>query len=399
LEELNSPALGQGAFYMTNSFIINQLAEEREQYFNAVSPPIIQTSNFAYPTVDEFTNAIQNEKDEHIYTRGNNPTVNMLCKKIAALEGAEDCLMVGSGAAAITNAVMSQVQAGDHIISVRNPYTWAGHLFDKIFPRFGVQTTYVDGKDIKNFKNALTSKTRLIYLESPTSWTFELQDLEKIAKLAITNSITTVIDNSYCTALCQRPLEYGIDLVIYSATKYYNGHSDVVAGAICGSKEKITQIFHNEFMTFGNILAPQNAWLMLRSLRTLPIRLKQSSESTLKIIDFLKNNDKIEEIIYPFSTENPQYDLAQKQMSMPMGMFTLRLKTRNVKKIKQFCESLQYFLIAVSWGGHESLIMPKCAFVADNDPNVNLIRFYIGLEEPDELLSDINNALSRINND
>ncbi len=384
---------------MTNSFIINQLAEEREQYFHAVSPPIIQTSNFAYPTVDEFTHAIQNEKDEHIYTRGNNPTVNMLCKKIAALEGAEDCLMVGSGAAAITNAVMSQVQAGDHIVSIRNPYTWAGHLFNKILPRFGVQTTYVDGKNIKNFKNAINSKTRLIYLESPTSWTFELQDLGKINELAKTNHIVTVIDNSYCTALCQRPIDYGIDLVIYSATKYYNGHSDVVAGAICGSKEKITQIFHNEYMTFGNILAPQNAWLMLRSLRTLPIRLKQSSESTIKIIDFLKNHPQIEEIHYPFLSDNPQHDLAQKQMSMPMGMFTIRLKTRNVAKIKKFCENLCYFLIAVSWGGHESLIMPKCAFVEDNDPNVNLVRMYIGLEEPDVLIQDINNALLATNID
>ena len=267
---------------MNQSFIINQLAEEREKYFNAVAPPIIQTSNFAYPTVDEFMFAIQNEKDEHIYTRGNNPTVDILCQKMAALEGSEDCLMVGSGAAAITNSVVSQVNAGDHIVSVQNPYTWANHLLAKILPRFDVNTTFIDGTKIDNFEQACTSKTKLIYLESPISWTFELQDLEAISEFAKKRGITTIVDNSYCTALCQRPIDFGIDLVIYSATKYYNGHSDVVAGAICGSKEKITQIFHNEFMTFGNLLAPQNAWLMLRSLRTLPIRLKQSSESTLK---------------------------------------------------------------------------------------------------------------------
>ena len=236
---------------MNQSFIINQLAEDRANYFNAVAPPIIQTSNFAYPTVDEFAAAVANEKNEPIYTRGNNPTVDMLCKKMAALEGAEDCLMVGSGAAAITNSVVSQVSAGDHIICVKDPYSWANHLMSKILTRFDVQTTFIDGTKIENFENACTERTRLIYLESPNTWTFELQDLKAIADLAKQKKITTAIDNSYCTALCQRPIDLGIDMVIYSATKYYNGHSDVVAGAICGSEEKITNIFHNEFMYFG----------------------------------------------------------------------------------------------------------------------------------------------------
>jgi cystathionine beta-lyase/cystathionine gamma-synthase len=381
---------------MNQSFIINQLAEDREKYFNSVAPPIIQTSNFAYPTVDEFASAVANEKNEPIYTRGNNPTVDMLCKKMAALEGAEDCLMVGSGAAAITNAVVSQVNAGDHIVSVRDPYSWANHLFTKVLSRFDVQTTFVDGTKIENFENACTEKTRLIYLESPNSWTFELQDLEAIAGFARQKGITTIVDNSYCTALCQRPIDLGIDLVIYSATKYYNGHSDVVAGAICGSEEKITKIFHNEFMTFGNILAPQNAWLMLRSLRTLPIRLRQSSESTVRIVEYLQSSAKVGRIWYPFHKDNPQLHLARKQMKMPMGMFTLALKTKDVSAIKEFCESLKYFLIAVSWGGHESLIMPKCAFVGENDPQVNMIRVYVGIEEADVLIDDLERSLRHV---
>lgn len=381
---------------MNRTFIINQLGEDREKYFNAVAPPIIQTSNFAYPTVDEFVAAITHEKDSHVYTRGNNPTVNMLCKKVAALEGTEDCLMVASGAAAITNSVVSQVSAGDHIVSVRDPYSWATTLFTKILSRFNVETTFVDGTDVENFESACKENTKLIYLESPNTWTFELQDLKAVADLAKQKGIATVVDNSYCTALCQRPADLGIDLIIYSATKYYNGHSDVVAGAICGSTEKMTNIFHNEYMTFGNILSPQNAWLMLRSLRTLPIRLKQSSETTLKVIDYLENSDKIERIWYPFAKDNPQMDLARKQMNMPMGMFTLALKTREPNKIKEFCESLQNFLIAVSWGGYESLIMPKCAFVDENDPRVSMIRFYIGLEEADVLIEDLDKALKQI---
>lgn len=381
---------------MNESFIINHLAEDREDYFNAVAPPIVQTSNFAYPTVDEFIAAITNEKDQHIYTRGNNPTVDMLCKKIAALEGAEDCLMVGSGAAAITNAVVSQVGAGDHIVCVNDPYTWTNHLLTKILPRFDVTTTFVDGTGVENFENACNEKTKLIYLESPHSWTFELQDLATIASFAKQRGITTVVDNSYCTALCQRPVNLGIDLVVYSATKYYNGHSDVVAGAICGSRERITRIFHNEFMTFGNILAPQNAWLMLRSLRTLPIRIERSSQTTLKVVEFLGNSAKVGRIWYPFHQDNPQLELARRQMRMPMGMFTAELKTKDVSAIKRFCESLRYFLIAVSWGGHESLIMPKCAFVDASDPRVSMIRFYIGLEDADVLIADLDAALKHI---
>jgi cystathionine beta-lyase/cystathionine gamma-synthase len=381
---------------MNQSFIINQLAEDRANYFNAVAPPIIQTSNFAYPTVDEFAAAVANEKNEPIYTRGNNPTVDMLCKKMAALEGAEDCLMVGSGAAAITNSVVSQVSAGDHIICVKDPYSWANHLMSKILTRFDVQTTFIDGTKIENFENACTERTRLIYLESPNTWTFELQDLEAISSFAKQKGIATIIDNSYCTALCQRPIDLGIDMVIYSATKYYNGHSDVVAGAICGSEEKITNIFHNEFMTFGNILAPQNAWLMLRSLRTLPLRLKRSSESTVRIIEYLQGSAKVERIWYPFQENNPQLELAHKQMQMPMGMFTIALKNRDPRSIKKFCESLENFLIAVSWGGHESLIMPKCAFVGADDPQVSMIRFYIGLEDADVLIDDLGQSLQHV---
>ena len=381
---------------MNQSFIINQLAEDRANYFNAVAPPIIQTSNFAYPTVDEFAAAVANEKNEPIYTRGNNPTVDMLCKKMAALEGAEDCLMVGSGAAAITNSVVSQVSARDHIVCVKDPYSWANHLMSKILTRFDVQTTFIDGTKIENFENACTERTRLIYLESPNTWTFELQDLEAISSFAKQKGIATIIDNSYCTALCQRPIELGIDMVIYSATKYYNGHSDVVAGAICGSEEKITNIFHNEFMTFGNILAPQNAWLMLRSLRTLPLRLKRSSESTVRIIEYLQGSAKVERIWYPFQENNPQLELAHKQMQMPMGMFTIALKNRDPRSIKKFCESLENFLIAVSWGGHESLIMPKCAFVGADDPQVSMIRFYIGLEDADVLIDDLGQSLQHV---
>src|SRR3954467_3032400 len=190
---------------MDLSYILTELGEERENYFNAIAPPIMQTSNFAFKKVADMRRAFEDEMGGYLYSRGLNPTVDILRKKLAALDGAEDCLVFGSGAAAIFAGILAHVKSGDHIISVRSPYTWAQRTFDVILPRFGVTTTYVDGRGIKNFENALRPSTSLIYLESPNSWTYELQDLEAVAALARPKGIVTMIDNSYCTPLYQRP--------------------------------------------------------------------------------------------------------------------------------------------------------------------------------------------------
>ena len=173
----------------------------------------------------------------YLYSRGLNPTVDILRKKLAALDGAEDCLVFNSGAAAIFAAVLANVKSGDHIVSVNKPYTWAQKMFDIILPRFGVTTTYIDGTDIENFERAILPNTTFIYLESPNSWDFALQDLEAVAELAKAENIITIIDNSYCTPLYQKPIDMGIDLVLQSATKYIGGHSDTVAGVLSGSQD------------------------------------------------------------------------------------------------------------------------------------------------------------------
>src|SRR5438270_13219865 len=169
---------------MDLSYILTELAEDREDYFNAIAPPIMQTSNFAFRTVADLRKAFEDEMGGYLYSRGLNPTVDILRKKLAALDGAEDCLVFGSGAAAIFAGVLANVQSGDHIVSVRQPYTWAQKMFDVILPRFGVTTTYIDGTQIENFKEAIQSNTSFIYLESPNSWTYELQDLKQVADLA-----------------------------------------------------------------------------------------------------------------------------------------------------------------------------------------------------------------------
>jgi cystathionine beta-lyase/cystathionine gamma-synthase len=386
---------------MDLSYILNELGEERELYFNAIAPPIIQTSNFKFNTVEEMRQRFKNEFGGYIYSRGINPTVDILRKKLAALDGAEDALVFNSGASAIFSSVVPFVSKGDHIISVKDPYTWAQKLFNELLPRFDVQTTYVDGKDIHNFSAAIRPDTRIIYLESPNSWDFAIQDFEGISRLAKEKDILTIVDNSYCSPYYQKPIQFGIDLVLQSATKYIAGHSDTVAGVLSGKKALIEKIFNLEYLTAGNGIQPFNAWLLIRGLRTLPARLDRISKTTREIISFLKNHPKVERIIFPLDINFPQFELAQKQMTGSCGLFSFVVKTDEARKLETFCNSLKHILLAVSWGGYESLIIPKLAgmelnaFDADNEMH-RLVRMYVGLEEADYLIQDLNQALNQL---
>ena len=378
---------------MDISYIINELGEERENYFNAIAPPIIQTSNFAFKKVDDLRKAFEDEASAYLYSRGNNPTLKILSQKLAALDGAEDCLVFNSGAGTIYAAVVANVKSGDHIISVDKPYSWAQKLFNDILPRFNVTTTYVDGREIENFKNAIQSNTTIIYLETPNSWSFYLQDLKEVAKLAKERKILTICDNSYCSPLYQRPIEYGIDMVLQSATKYIGGHSDVVAGVLCGTIKMMTKIFNNEYMNIGIGTTPFNAWLLIRGLRTIKIRLEKISDTTPKIVNYLKHHEKVESVIFPFDKDFPQYKLAKEQMQGACGLFSFIIKAQTIAEIERFCEGLQHILMAVSWGGYESLIIPGCASIKQNEfdtANIDhrTMRMYVGLEEPAYLIED-----------
>ena len=379
---------------MDLSYIINELGEDRENYFNAIAPPIIQSSNFAFKSVDEMRSAFADEYSTYLYSRGVNPTVEILCKKLAALDHAEDCLVFSSGAAAIFAAVLANVKSGDHIVSVKKPYTWAQKMFNQILPRFGVTTTYIDGTDIGNFERAILPSTKVVYLESPNSWDYAIQDLKAVAELAKSENIITIIDNSYCTPIYQQPIDFGIDLVLQSGTKYIGGHSDTVAGILSGSSEMIKRIFNSEFLNIGSGISPFNAWLLIRGLRTLPMRLERITKTTLQIVQYLKANEKVEKVIFAFDESFPQYALAKQQMQGACGLVTFIVKADTVIQIENFCNSLQHILMAVSWGGHESLIVPKCSGIpAANFNAVNaehrMIRMYVGLEEADYLIKDL----------
>lgn len=386
---------------MDISHILNQLGEERDQYFNAVSPPIIQSSNFTFKSFGAFKKAMGDELTHHIYTRGNNPTVAILRKKMAALEKAEDALICSSGSSAIALAVISQVKAGDHIVCVQNPYSWTYTLLTKFLSKFGVEHTFVDARDIKEIEEAIQDNTRVLYLESPNSLTFELQDLEACSKLAKAHNLTSIIDNSYCSPYYQNPILLGIDIVVHSGSKFINGHSDVVNGVICSSRKIIREIFQSEFMTLGTIISPNDAFLVIRGLRTLPLRMERSFNTALKVIEYLKSHPKIDKILFPMDVAFEQYELAKKQMSGCAGFFTFAVKAKKIEDMELFFRNLKRFLLAVSWGGHESLILPIAALYGienREDPVIpwNLVRMYIGLEEADVLIEDLHHALAAI---
>lgn len=385
------------------SFILNHLAEEREGYRGAVTPPIYETSNFAFGSVAAMRAAGQDELANAFYTRGNNPTVEILRRKLAALEGTEDALVFGSGAAAMAAAVLAAVRAGDHVVCVQKPYAWTRVLVRDWLPRFGVEVSFVDGADLAAVEAALTPRTKMIVLESPNSLTLELQDLAAISALARPRGIRTLCDNSYASPLLQRPADLGIDLVMHSATKYLNGHSDVVAGVVCGPAGMIREIFRGPYMTFGAIIGPFEAWLMLRGLRTLGVRMQRVQQSTAQVIEFLQRHPKIARVYYPGSPGDPQRELAQRQMKGGSGILSIEVAAHDLAGVERFCDSLKMFLLAVSWGGHESLAWPVAVAIRGGSAESNrtglpwnLVRLSIGLEEPEDLIADLDQALGRV---
>ena len=367
---------------------------------HAVAPPIFQTSIFCFDSYDAFHEALEHESEHFIYSRGNNPTVNLCEQKIAALEHTQRAKLVSSGVAAIASSVMAFIQQGDHAVCIRSSYGWANYLFKTYLNRFGVDCTFVDGYTAEEFEQAIRPNTKVIYLESPATFTFTLQPLRQIAELAKKHGIKTVIDNTWATPIFQNPADMGIDLVVHSASKYLGGNSDVVGGVVCGSDEDITRIFNTEFLMQGQVPDPFSAWLILRNLRTLHLRMPVHYRNALGLSEFLEARDDVENVNYPFLSSFPQYELAKEQMRGGSGLFSFRLKTRDLEKVKAITNHVKFFKLAVSWGGYESLFEPT-ALVYKNgetipDDRVSLIRVHAGLEDLDLLKEDLAQALDSV---
>ncbi|HYF92737.1 MAG TPA: PLP-dependent aspartate aminotransferase family protein [Symbiobacteriaceae bacterium] len=381
--------------------IATHAGDDPFRFLGAAAPPIIETSTFVFESYEALEEAFAHPDGHCIYTRGNNPTVRVAEEKIAALEGAEACRLFGSGMAAISSAILAFVNAGDHIVSLRTVYGPAYKFMAEWLPRFGVMTTFIDGTDPAEWAEACRPNTRLFYLESPSTMVFKLQDLPAVTAIARERSIRTIIDNSYCTMLLQRPLELGVDLCVYSATKYLNGHSDVVAGAAVGSRALIGQINKAEFPLLGGIIGPFEAWLIARGLRTLPARMRQHQASTAQVVEYLAGHPRVRRVYYPGHPSHPQYDLACRQMKGASSLLSFELDTAELAAVKRFVNGVRFIGLGVSWGGHESLIFaPLIAQSRELPPerwqSANLVRLHVGLEDPADLIADLEQALSQL---
>jgi cystathionine beta-lyase/cystathionine gamma-synthase len=379
------------------SYILHHLGEEGLPG-NAVSPPIFQTSIFCFAGFEDFREAITDEVNHSLYTRGNNPTVALVEEKLAALEKGGRAKLVSSGVSAIAHAVMAFVKSGDHVVCVEDCYTWTRTLLTEYLGRFGVTTTFVEGRDPGEIEAAIQPTTRVIYLESPTTFTFKLQDLPAVAAIARKRGIKTVVDNTWATPIFCNPLELGIDLVVHSASKYLGGNSDLIAGVIVGSREDLDLIQKKEFLQLGTVPDPLMAWLLLRGMRTLHVRMPVHYANALAVARMLETHPRVEGVLYPMLESYPDKALARRQMRGGSGLLSIRLATRDRAAVVRFTDRLRLFKRAVSWGGYESLVFPDAVRYAGSVPEdrVNLVRLHLGLEGQAELLEDLEAALAEI---
>lgn len=377
-----------------------------KKYEGAIVPPIFQNSLFTFEDWDAVDRAFDDRQNHFIYSRGKNPTVKIAEEKLAALAGAEKAQLFPSGMAAISAAILYFVKSGDHIITVKNLYGPAANFLTKyLTTKFNIEVDFVSGESPDDFKNALKPNTRLIYLESPSTAVFSLQDIEAVVNIAKLRGIKIIIDNTWATPIFQKPLDLGVNLEIHSCSKYIGGHSDIVGGVILGKAKYLDAIFAREYEWLGAKVAPFEAWLILRSLRTLHVRMERHQQNALKIAEFLENHDKISIVRYPGLRSFPQYELGKKQMTGYSGLMSFRLATEDIFKIKSFFNSLKLFHKGVSWGGFESLIYaPAISYLKELSPeqfkNMGIslgdIRISVGLENVNDLIEDLNSALEGI---
>jgi cystathionine beta-lyase len=362
--------------------------EDPQRFSGAVIPPIFQNSLFVSPDVESFILRGNRHPEAYDYTRVANPTTDILEAKLAALERTEAARCFGSGMAAVVAAILHGVRAGDHVVAVETAYGPTRNFLSGYLERFHVAVTFVEGSDPQQFADALRPNTRVFYLESPSSMVFHLQDFAAVTGMARERGILTIADNSWASPYFQNPTAMGVDLVLHSATKYLGGHSDIVAGVVAGSKERLRAIKDQEGSLLGSILDPFAAWLMLRGLRTLPIRMERHQSSALIIARYLETHPRIARVHHPGLPSHPQHALARRQLRGTSGLFSVEFAERDQRRAFAIVNCLRYFGLGVSWGGFESLIVPMLF------PSGNWgARLHIGLETVEDLREDLENAL------
>lgn len=369
----------------------------------AISPPIYQTSTFAFRDADHGARLFRGEEEGHIYTRFSNPTIDLLARKIALLESAEAGLIFSSGMAAEFNTVIAFARAGDHIISDNTIYGGTFGLFKNIIPRLGIEVTFLDATHYDKLSSAIRENTRLIFIETPANPTLKIIDIARCAEVVHKHKLPLCVDNTFATPYLQRPIELGADVVVHSATKYFGGHGDIIGGVVVGKKGFIKDLWRSA-KDVGASISPFNAWLVLRGLKTLAVRMDKHCTNAAKIADYLSEHKKIEQVYYPGLPSHPGHKIAKRQMSKGGGM--LGFDVRGGKEAgKTLMNSVKLCTLAVSLGDVDTLIEHPASMTHSTYNEKELlecgikpgyVRISAGIENTQDIIDDLDQALNKI---
>jgi len=378
-------------------------AEPMDEETGSVTTPIYQSTTFGFTRAEEVVKAVKGESSSFVYTRWDNPTVRRLERKLAELEGAEDSAFFSAGMAAISTSVLTFVREGSHVLAVRDLYGESYKLIHEFLPGLGVETTMVETTDLGEMRRNLKKNTKVVYIESPTNPTMKLVDIAKSAKLAHSVGALLLIDSTFASPINQKPLSLGADVVLHSATKYLNGHADVIAGAAAARRDLVEKIkFVRRIL--GGTLDPHAAWLTLRGIKTMAVRVHVQNSNAQALAEYLSHHKKVAKVHYPGLTAHPQHTLARRQMSGFGGMLSFEVRG-SMKDAMKFTESVKVATLAASLGGVETLVAQPATLThtqlsAEERAKIGisgtLVRVSVGIEDADDLIKDFEQALARI---
>ncbi len=375
--------------------------ENPRAFHGAINTPIYNSAVFAFSDADEAWEIHTHRKAGYFYGRLGNPTQEALERAMATIEDGEDALAVASGMAAISMSILSLVKAGDHIVAPISMYSTTTLLLKEL-EKFGVEVSFIESADAQSYENSIKDNTRLFWIETPSNPLLNITDLGLVAEIAKRHNIITIVDNTFATPFNQKPISYGIDLVVHSATKYLGGHSDLTAGIIIGKREFIESMRHHSIKLYGGSIAPQVAWLVLRGIKTLAIRMEKHNNNAFAIANMLSNHPKVPKVYYPGLSSHQNYDIALRQMRGFGGIISFDLGS--VESGKRMVNNVKLCTLGTSLGGVETLIqhsasMTHAALSREERLKAGisdgLIRLSVGIEDVNDLIDDLNQALEK----
>ena len=371
----------------------------------ALATPIYQTSTFVFDSAEQGAARFCGEEPGYIYSRLGNPTETQLEEKLAVLENGEDCIATASGMGAVASAIWTIVKAGDHIVASDTLYGCSFALLSHQVPKYGIEVSFVDAKNPEEVKKAMRPNTKILYIETPANPTLDIVNIEECAKIAHDNGTILMVDNTFMSPYGQRPLDLGADVVVHSATKYINGHGDVIAGVIVGKKDYIQAVRFNGVKDItGACISPFNAWLIIRGLKTLGVRMDRHCSNAMEVAKYLESHPKIEKVIYPGLESHPQHELAKKQMKLFGAIIAFEVKG-GVDAGRKLMNSVKLCSLAVSLGDTETLIEHPASMTHSPVPKEErlkagitdgMVRLSVGLEDYEDIIKDLDEALALI---